>query len=50
VNAIRVDRLGVPEVLQLADVPVPVPGPGEALVRQSAAGINYIDVYVRSGL
>jgi len=50
VNAIRVDRLGGPEVLQLADVPAPVPGPGEALVRQSAAGINYIDVYVRTGL
>ena len=50
VNAIRVDRLGGPEVLQLAAVPAPEPAPGEALVRQSAAGINYIDVYVRTGL
>jgi len=49
-KAIRVDRTGGPEVLQLVDVPEPVPGPGEALVRQSAIGINYIDVYVRTGL
>ena len=50
VKAIRVDRTGGPEVLQLADVPVPSPGPGQALVRQSAAGVNYIDVYFRTGL
>jgi NADPH:quinone reductase len=50
VKAIRVSRTGGPEVLELADVPVPEPGPGEALVRQSAAGINYIDVYFRTGL
>jgi NADPH2:quinone reductase len=50
VKAIRVDRLGGPEVLQLADVPVPSPGPGEALVRQSAAGVNFIDIYLRTGL
>ena len=49
-KAIRVDRLGGPEVLQLADVPVPSPGPGEALIRQTAAGVNFIDVYVRTGL
>jgi NADPH2:quinone reductase len=49
-KAIRVDRTGGPEVLQLADVPEPAPGPGEALVRQSVCGINYIDVYVRTGL
>ncbi|GAC1575667.1 MAG: quinone oxidoreductase [Candidatus Elarobacter sp.] len=49
-NAIRIDRLGGPDVLQLADVPTPVPGPGEALVRQTVAGINYIDVYLRTGL
>ncbi len=50
VNAIRVDRNGGPEVLQLVDVPTPSPGPGQVLVRQSAAGINYIDVYQRTGL
>jgi NADPH:quinone reductase len=50
VKAIRVDRLGGPEVLELVDVPVPAPGPGEALVRQGAAGVNFIDVYFRTGL
>ncbi|HEV3085863.1 MAG TPA: quinone oxidoreductase [Candidatus Elarobacter sp.] len=49
-KAIRVDHVGGPEVLELADVPVPSPGPGEALVRQSAAGVNFIDVYLRTGL
>jgi NADPH:quinone reductase len=50
VNAIRIDRNGGPEVLQLVDVATPAPGPGQVLVRQSAAGINYIDVYQRTGL
>ncbi|MBV8644561.1 MAG: quinone oxidoreductase, partial [Candidatus Eremiobacteraeota bacterium] len=36
-NAIRIDRTGGPDVLQLTDVPTPSPGPGEALVRHSAA-------------
>ena len=49
-KAIRVDRLGGPEVLQLVDVPTPAPGPGEVLVRQSAIGLNFIDTYLRSGL
>ncbi len=49
-KAIRVDRTGGPEVLQLADVPTPSPGPGEALIKQSVCGVNYIDVYVRTGL
>ena len=49
-KAIRVDRLGGPEALELADVPAPAPGPGEVLVRQRAAGVNYIDVYFRTGL
>lgn len=49
-NAIRIDRTGGPEVLQLADVPVPAPGPGEALVRHAASGVNFIDVYLRTGL
>ena len=49
-NAIRIDRLGGPEVLRLTDLPVPTPGAGEALVRQTAAGVNYIDVYQRTGL
>jgi len=49
-KAIRVDRTGGPEVLELADVPAPSPGAGEALVRQTAIGINFIDVYFRTGL
>ncbi|MDB5093827.1 MAG: quinone oxidoreductase [Candidatus Eremiobacteraeota bacterium] len=50
VNAIQIDRNGGPEVLQLVDVATPAPGPGQVLVRQSAAGINYVDVYQRTGL
>ena len=49
-KAIRVDRLGGPEVLQLVDVPAPEPKAGEALVRQTVAGVNFIDVYFRTGL
>jgi NADPH2:quinone reductase len=49
-KAIQVDRIGGPDVLQLAELPAPVPGAGEALVRHTAVGINYIDVYVRTGL
>jgi len=36
--------------MQLADVPVPQPGPGQALVRVAASGVNFIDVYFRTGL
>lgn len=49
-KAIRVERTGGPEVLQLEDVAVPQPGENEVLVRQTAAGVNFIDVYVRTGL
>ncbi len=49
-KAIQVSRAGGPEVLELVDLPRPVPGPGEALVRLAAAGVNYVDVYFRSGL
>jgi NADPH2:quinone reductase len=50
VRAIVVRELGGPEVLRLEEVPEPVPGPGEARVRQSAIGLNFIDVYHRTGL
>jgi NADPH2:quinone reductase len=43
-------RLGGTEVLQYEDVPVPTAGQGEALVRVEAAGVNFIDVYRRTGL
>jgi NADPH2:quinone reductase len=49
-KAIRVHAHGGPEVLQWEDVPTPEPGPGEARVRQAAVGLNYIDVYFRTGL
>jgi NADPH2:quinone reductase len=49
-KAIRIDAFGGPEVLRLADVPDPVAGPGEIVVRVEAAGLNFIDVYHRTGL
>ena len=49
-KAIRVQAPGGAEVLEIADVPVPTPGPGEVLVRVEAIGVNYIDIYHRSGL
>ena len=49
-KAIRIHANGGPEVLRWEDVPTPEPGPGEALIRHEAVGLNYIDVYFRSGL
>jgi NADPH:quinone reductase len=49
-QAIRIHQTGGPEVLRLEDVTLAAPGPGEARVRQSAVGVNYVDVYHRSGL
>ena len=48
-NAIRVDSPGGPDALRLVDVPAPVPGAGQVLVRVEAAGVNFIDVYHRTG-
>jgi NADPH2:quinone reductase len=48
-KAIRVEQPGGPEALEPADVPDPKPREGEALVRIEAAGVNFIDVYHRSG-
>lgn len=48
--AIRIYEHGGPEVLRWEEVPTPAPGPGEALVRHAAVGLNYIDVYFRTGL
>jgi NADPH2:quinone reductase len=50
VRAIQFDRFGGPEVLQYRDVPIAEPGPGQARVRHSAIGLNFIDVYHRTGL
>jgi NADPH2:quinone reductase len=49
-KAVRIHSYGGPEVLRWEDVPLPEPGPTEALVRQEAIGLNYIDVYFRTGL
>ena len=49
-KAIRIDRTGGPEVMQYVDVEVGAPGPGEAQVRHHAIGVNFIDVYFRTGL
>jgi NADPH:quinone reductase len=49
-HAIRVHRCGGPEVLQWEEVEVGDPGPGQVRIRQTAVGLNYIDIYVRTGL
>jgi len=49
-RAVRVHQCGGPEVLQLEEVQLPPPGPGQILVRIEASGVNFIDVYQCSGL
>jgi NADPH2:quinone reductase len=49
-KSILVNVPGGPENLQLVDVPTPRPGPGQALVRLAASGVNFIDIYFRTGL
>ncbi|MDB5727504.1 MAG: quinone oxidoreductase [Noviherbaspirillum sp.] len=48
-KAIRIFRTGGPEVMEYVDVEPGEPGPGEARVRHAAIGLNYIDVYFRTG-
>jgi NADPH:quinone reductase len=50
VHAIRIHATGGPEVLKYESVDVGAPGPGEARVRHTAIGVNYVDTYNRSGL
>ncbi|WP_343728857.1 quinone oxidoreductase [Duganella sp.] len=50
VKAIRMSRTGGPEVMELVEVDLPPPGPGEVRMRHAAIGLNYIDVYHRTGL
>jgi len=50
VKAIRVHQYGGPEVLRYEEVPVPEPGAGEARIKLEAIGVNYIDIYQRTGL
>jgi NADPH:quinone reductase len=49
-QAVRMHAPGGPEVMRVERIPVPSPGPGQALVRLEAAGLNFIDVYKRTGL
>ena len=49
-HAVRVHKYGGPEVLIFEEVDVGRPGPGEVLLRQHAIGVNFIDIYQRSGL
>ena len=49
-KAIRIERTGGPEVMQLVDVDLPPPGPGEVRIRHTAIGLNFIDTYHRGGL
>jgi NADPH2:quinone reductase len=48
-KAIQILETGGPEVLQLADLPIPHPGPGQVLIRVEATGVNFIEVYFRKG-
>jgi NADPH:quinone reductase len=49
-QAIRVHKTGGPEVLRYEQIDQPVPGPGQALVQVHAAGLNFLEVYQRTGL
>ncbi len=50
VKVIQIERTGGPEVMTVAEVPIGEPGPGEVRVRHHAIGVNFIDIYHRSGL
>ena len=49
-KAIRVHEKGGPEVLTYEEVPTPQPGPGEVLIKVAATGVNFIDIYYRTGI
>jgi NADPH2:quinone reductase len=49
-KAIQIHEAGGPEVLQLADLPIPEPGPGQVLIRVEAIGVNFIEIYFRKGV
>jgi len=49
-KAIRVTEVGGPEVLRVSEIDLPAPGPGQATVKVTAAGVNFIDIYRRSGV
>ena len=49
-KAVFVEQPGGPENLKYGDLPTPQPGPGQALVKLAASGVNFIDIYFRTGL
>jgi NADPH2:quinone reductase len=49
-RAIQLQTVGGPEVLKLQNVKVDAPGPGEVRLRHTAIGVNYVDVYHRTGM
>jgi NADPH2:quinone reductase len=49
-KAIQIQQTGGPEVLQLAELPIPEPGPGQVLIRVEAIGVNFIEIYFRKGV
>jgi len=48
-KAIQIHDTGGPEVLKLAELPIPQPGPGQVLIRVEAVGVNFIEIYFRKG-
>jgi NADPH2:quinone reductase len=48
-KAIQIHQIGGPEVLTLAELPIPAPGPGQVLIKIAAAGVNFIEIYFREG-
>lgn len=49
-RAVQIDAFGGADVLRIVDIPIPSPGVGEVLVQVARAGVNFIDVYMRSGI
>ena len=49
-KAIQISAIGGPEVLQLTELPIPEPGPGQVLIRVEAVGVNFIEIYFRKGI
>lgn len=49
-KAIQIQATGGPEVLQLVDLEIPEPGPGQILIRVEAVGVNFIEIYFRKGV
>jgi NADPH2:quinone reductase len=49
-KAIQIQATGGPEVLQIAELPIPEPGPGQVLIRVEAVGVNFIEIYFRKGV